>query len=108
MRRYMPLGDLHIDLELRGRARNYSRKLDIGNALAEVTFTVNDILFRKEYFISAPDDVMAVRISSAEKGMITLSAYLDGREDYYDDNRPCAENMILFTGGSGSAGGNSL
>ena len=105
MRRYMPLGDLHIDMELHGRARNYSRKLDIGNAVSEVTFTVNDILFRKEYFISAPDEVMAVRISSAERGMISLSAYLDGREDYYDDNRPCAENMLLFTGGSGSRDG---
>ena len=101
MRRYMPLGDLHIDMELGGRARNYSRKLDIGNAVSEVTFTVNDVLFRKEYFISAPDEVMAVRISSAERGMINLSAYIDGREDYYDDNRPCGKNMLLFTGGSG-------
>ena len=105
MRRYMPLGDLHIDMELGGRARNYSRKLDIGNAVSEVTFTVNDILFRKEYFISAPDEVMAVRISSAERGMINLSAYIDGREDYYDDNRPCGKNMLLFTGGSGSKDG---
>ena len=105
MRRYMPLGDLHIDLELSGRARNYNRRLDIGNAVADVTFTVNDVLYRKEYFISAPDEVMAVRISCAERGMINLSAYIDGREDYYDDNRPCGKNMILFTGGSGSRDG---
>ncbi len=105
MRHYMPLGDLHIDLKLNGRARNYSRKLDIANAAAEVSFTVSDILYKKEYFISSPDEVMVIRLTAAEKGLISLTCCLDGRDDYYDDNRPCESNILLYTGGTGSRDG---
>ena len=38
-------------------------------------------------FVSEPDNVMIVHIS-AENGTVELSAYLDGRNGYYDDNRP--------------------
>lgn len=105
MRHYMPLGDLHIDMELNGRARNYSRILDISNAIAAVSFTVNDILYKKEYFISAPDEVMVIRISAEKQGMVSLSCCLDGRDDYYDNNRPCGKNMLLYDGGTGSRDG---
>lgn len=105
MRRYMPLGELHIDLQLSGKAREYSRSLDIGSAVADASFTVNGVIYTKEYFVSAPDEVMVIRISSSEPASVSLSCYIDGREDYYDDNRPCGENMILFNGGTGSRDG---
>lgn len=105
MRRYMPLGELHIDLQLGGKAREYSRSLDIGSAVADASFTVNGVTYTKEYFVSAPDEVMVIRISSSEPASVSLSCYIDGREDYYDDNRPCGENMILFNGGTGSRDG---
>lgn len=72
MRRYMPLGELKIDLRLDGRAREYSRSLDIGSAVADASFTVNGITYTKEYFVSAPDEVMAVRISASEPGKVSL------------------------------------
>ena len=105
MRRYMPLGELHIDLQLDGKAREYSRSLDIGSAVADASFSVNGVIYTKEYFVSAPDEVMVIRISSSEPASVSLSCYIDGREDYYDDNRPCGENMILFNGGTGSRDG---
>jgi alpha-L-fucosidase 2 len=105
MRRYMPLGELHIDLQLSGKAREYSRSLDIGSAVTDASFTVNGVTYTKEYFVSAPDEVMVIRISSSEPSSVSLSCYIDGREDYYDDNRPCGKNMILFNGGTGSRDG---
>ncbi|WP_297958814.1 glycoside hydrolase family 95 protein [uncultured Ruminococcus sp.] len=105
MRRYMPLGQLKIDLELGGKAREYSRSLDIGSAVADASFTVNGVTYTKEYFISAPDEVMVVRISASEPNMVSLSCCIDSPEDRCDDNRPCAENMILFSGGTGGANG---
>ena len=101
MRRYMPLGNLYIDMDLNGKVREYSRSLDIADAIAETSFSVNGVVYTRKVFASAPDDVIVINITASETAMITLSCYIDGREDYYDDNRPYAENMILYTGGMG-------
>lgn len=105
MRHYMPLGNLYIDMEFDGKVKNYSRSLDLSNACTEVSFSVNDIEYTREVFVSAPDEVMVVHITASESQSITLSCYIDGRDDYYDDNRPCGKNMILYTGGTGSNNG---
>ncbi|MBQ1340604.1 MAG: glycoside hydrolase family 95 protein, partial [Ruminococcus sp.] len=105
MRHYMPLGDLHIDTVLEGKAKDYDLSLDISSAVSQTTFTVNGVRFVREVFVSAPDEVMVIRISADSAASINLSCYIDGRDDYYDDNRPCEKNMLLYTGGTGSRNG---
>lgn len=105
MRRYLPLGELNTELQLDGKAREYSRSLDIGSAVADASFTVNGVTYTKEYFVSAPDDVMVMRIYASEPNSVSLNCYIGGRDEYCDDNRPCGENMILYTGGSGGKDG---
>lgn len=105
MRHYMPFGNLFIDMELNGKVREYSRSLDISNACADVSFCSDGIVYTREVFVSAPDDVMVVHITASAPASVTLNCYIDGRDDYYDDNRPCGENMILYTGGTGSRNG---
>lgn len=104
-RHYMPLGNLYIDMQLGGKAREYTRMLDLKTAVASVSFTVNEITYDRDVFVSAPDNVMVVHISASEPGMINIKAGIDGRDDYYDDCRPCKENAILFNGGTGSRDG---
>ena len=105
MRHYMPLGDLHINMFLGGRAKDYRRTLDIAEAVAETSFTVNDVRYVRTVFVSAPDEVMVVKIASDTPASVSLTCSLDGRDDYYDDNRPCGKNMILYNGGTGSRSG---
>lgn len=105
MRHYMPLGNLNITMEFNGRAKDYLRQLDIGSAVADDSFTVGDVVYTREVFVSAPDEVMVIRITASQPGAVTLSCGIDGRDDYYDDNRPCADNMILYNGGTGSHDG---
>ena len=105
MRHYMPLGNLHIHTYIGGKAKEYVRTLDISTAVSSVSFNVNGIGYTRSVFCSAPDDVMVIDIHSDTPGSITLDCCIDGRDDYYDDNRPCGENMILFTGGTGSRDG---
>ena len=83
----------------------YSRTLDIGEAIARVEYEENGNLFTREYFVSAPDNALMVRIKSSKPGKVFLRADIDGRDGYYDNNRPCGENMIMFSGGSGSENG---
>ncbi|MBR2955478.1 MAG: glycoside hydrolase family 95 protein [Ruminococcus sp.] len=105
MRHYMPLGDLTISMEFGGKARDYSRILDLSTAVTGVSFTANGVLYTRNVFCSAPDQVMVVDIHSDTPNSVSLTCGLGGREDYYDENRPCGDNMIIFTGGTGSADG---
>ncbi len=105
MRHYMPLGDLSINMELDGKVKNYSRSLQLANAVSDVCFTVNDVEYTREVFVSAPDEAMVIHLTASEENKLSFTCNIDGRDDYYDDNRPCGENMILYTGGTGSQDG---
>lgn len=100
-RHYMPLGDLNIHMELGGKISGYSRTLDIENAVAEVHFSAGGVEYTREVFVSAPDEAMVIHISGSEMGSVSLACSIGGREDFYDDNRPCGDNMLLLTGGNG-------
>ena len=96
-RHYMPLGDLNLHMDFAGKAKQYQRSLDLEHALATVRFTANDITYVREAFVSEPDRVLVLHIAASEPGMVNLRATLDGRDDYYDDCRPCTDypNMLV-------------
>ena len=100
MRRYLPLGDLRLHMDLGGKAKEYRRSLDLENACAEISFSVNGLNIVRSVFVSAPDNVMAVKISADSPASINLECFIEGRDDNYDDNRPCGKNMLLYTGGN--------
>lgn len=102
MRRYMPLGDLRIVTALNGRVREYSRTLDISSAVAAVQFTDGEQQFTRNVFVSAPDDVMVIDLHSDTPHGLSIECCLDGRDDCYDDNRPCGKNMFIYTGNYGA------
>lgn len=71
---YMPLGDIKIDFTSCKRARNYKRSLDIANAVANVEYTQDGIEFRREYFASYPDKVIAAKLTASKPALnFTLS-----------------------------------
>lgn len=45
----------------------YRRSLSLDSALATVQFTVNDTNYRRDFFISYPDQVMVVRLTANQK-----------------------------------------
>lgn len=104
-RHYMPLGNLEIHQKIQGKAHQYCRSLDLEQALAAVQFNVNEVNYIRELFVSYPDQIMVLHIAADQKGCISLSVGIDGREDDYDDCRPCAPNTILYTGGTGGKHG---
>ena len=103
-RHYMPLGNLYIDMKLQGAAREYKRGLDLENALAFTEFISGETSYKREVFGSEADRGMVVHLS-AENGTREFSAYIDGRDDYYDDNRPVKDNIIMYSGGTGGKNG---
>jgi len=62
---YLPLGDLLIRHNFNGGSiSSYYRDLNLEQAISTTKFTVNGIEYKREIFTSAPDNVMAIRISA--------------------------------------------
>ncbi|MEV4517048.1 glycoside hydrolase N-terminal domain-containing protein [Dactylosporangium sp. NPDC049525] len=56
---------------------DYSRFLDLSTAVAGVSYLQNGIRFRREVLASAPDQVIAVRLTADRAGQLTFTAKFD-------------------------------
>ncbi len=70
---YVPLGNLEIVMQTKGRVKNYKRSLDLDTAVAASEFTCGNITYKKEYFASNPAKMIVVRLT-AEGGKMTFEA----------------------------------
>jgi len=73
---YAPLGTLVINNSEKGKATNYYRELDLANATSKVTYEMDGVKYTREYFVSAPDQVMVVKLTSSEKGALNFDISL--------------------------------
>ncbi len=81
--RYLPLGDLLIKQNLTDTIPvEYYRDLDLNTAIATVRYKIQGITYRREMFISHPNRVMIIRISSDKKGAVNLSTMLTSKLRY--------------------------
>jgi alpha-L-fucosidase 2 len=97
---YLPLGTLFIDFQYSGEPRNYYRELNISNAVSKVSFEVAGVFYTREYFISYPDKVMVIRLTSSKKGALNFavrfesllnhSEVVSGKELYANGYAPTA------------------
>ena len=70
-RSYEPLANLWIESDSSGSVRDYRRDLDIQSGVATVSYECGGVRFKREVFISAVDDVMAVRITADKPGAVS-------------------------------------
>lgn len=73
---YQPFGDLFLQFKNTGGAVNYKRELDISNAVASTSYSVNGIDFKREYFVSQPNQVLAVHVSASKKASVGFEVSL--------------------------------
>jgi alpha-L-fucosidase 2 len=69
---YAPLGTLFIDFRQTGEAKNYYRELNIADAVSKVSYEINGVTYTREYLVSYPDQIMAIKISSSQKGTLNF------------------------------------
>jgi alpha-L-fucosidase 2 len=70
---YQTIGDLKLEFPgLAEAASDYVRDLDIDGAIATTTFTADGVRYLREVIASAPDGVIAVRLTASRKGAITV------------------------------------
>src|SRR4029078_5259607 len=71
---YETVGDLALTFAQVDAVENYRRDLDLTTATAQVTFPSGGVTFSREVFASAPDQVIAVRLTASRPGQITFEA----------------------------------
>jgi len=71
--KYQPLGDLIIHQQYDGEATQYHRNLDISNATSLTGFTAGGVDYSREMFVSAPDQVIVIRLTSSRQGALNFS-----------------------------------
>ncbi|MCW3805565.1 glycoside hydrolase family 95 protein [Plebeiibacterium marinum] len=74
---YQTVGDLFIEFPHQQNYSNYYRELDISNAISKTSYQVDGTTFNREYFISAPEQVMVVRLTASKKGQISCTLKMD-------------------------------
>jgi alpha-L-fucosidase 2 len=71
---YMPLGDLHIMQDFKGAVPSaYYRDLNIQDAISTTSFTINGVQFKRTVLVSAPDQVMVIRLSSDKAKQLNIT-----------------------------------
>ena len=62
---YLPLGDIVIDFDGVSTIQDYTRSLNLQTAVSKTAFCSDGISFTREAFVSAPHQVMAVKLESS-------------------------------------------
>jgi alpha-L-fucosidase 2 len=74
---YQPIGDLILSFDSTNFT-DYRRELDMETGIAKVTYRQGDVVITRETFVSWPDKVLVMRISSDKPGRISLGAQFRG------------------------------
>src|SRR5882757_3428891 len=77
---YQVLGNLHLAFragDTNAIVTNYRRELNLNDAITRTRFTRAGIEYQREMFVSAPDEVMVLRLGADQPGQISFAANLD-------------------------------
>ncbi|CAM3656286.1 glycosyl hydrolase family 95 catalytic domain-containing protein [Flavobacterium chungbukense] len=92
---YAPLGTLEINNSEKGKAVNYHRELDISNAISKVSYEMAGIKYTREYFVSAPDKVMIIKLTADQKGALNFDINL---KSLLQSNVEVRNNILVIKG----------
>lgn len=79
---FQTLGDLYIDFTDKSEYTDYHRELDLERAMVTVSYAANGNKIERTYFASYPDNVIVMKIKSAQKGKLNFSVGMDRPERF--------------------------
>ena len=92
---YLGLGNLYLDFDHDGEPEDYQRALDLDTACASVRYRIGGVEFHREAFISAPDQVLVLRVTANQPRQIHCTVHL-GSE--IPSNVRAVEGRLLLEG----------
>ncbi|MBK6936880.1 MAG: glycoside hydrolase N-terminal domain-containing protein [Chitinophagaceae bacterium] len=92
---YQPFGDLNLLFANTIGATNYRRELDISNAVAATSYSLNGVNYKREYFVSAPNQSVIVNLTANKKASISFEAVLSSPHKGYSITKQSNNTVIL-------------
>jgi alpha-L-fucosidase 2 len=97
---FQTLGDLWIHNGKQSLYENYYRELDLNDAVVRVNYTQDGVNYRRELFVSRPDQVLVIRMTADKPKQISFTCGMN-RPEYY---KTYTENDQLIMSGTLSDG----
>ncbi|MDR2843748.1 MAG: glycoside hydrolase N-terminal domain-containing protein [Candidatus Symbiothrix sp.] len=94
---YQSLGELWFDTP-QSSAENYVRSLDLSTAIVTTKYTSEGVNYTREYFASAPDNVIVIRITADKGHKINLNLALKRERNAISKGIPSDSGSLLLTG----------
>jgi alpha-L-fucosidase 2 len=97
---YQSLADLFIENTDKSNApeKNYRRELDLDTGIATTTFDLGDDTYIREVFASAPDNIIAVQMTSTKPGGLNARVWLTRERDAHCANNPKDPGELVLSG----------
>ena len=103
---FQTLGDLWLDFEKQSGYENYHRELDLEDAVVRVSYTQEGVQYKREIFVSQPDQIMIVKLTADKPGKISFKSTLTRPEKFITTSE---DNQLIMQGAlSNGKGGNGL
>lgn len=96
IRSYQTFMDLNLKQLAEGKRDDYRRELDLRTGIATTRYTINGMEYEQEVFASVTDDILVVRLSSANKAPVSVALSLARSQDA--QSKIIAKDMILLQG----------
>ena len=92
---FAPLGTMYINQANADNYTNYYRELNISEAISKVSYEINGVKFTREYFVSAPDQIMVIKLTSSQKGALSFDVKFNSLLKY---KATTANNILQVNG----------
>lgn len=92
---YQPLGRLNIKDLNSGEASQYYRQLSLDSAITSISYTRNGVQYKKEYFASHPDKMIAIKLSASQKEALNFDISLTSLIPH---NVKASQKQLTMTG----------
>jgi len=76
---YAPLGTLFLEFDQKSEPQNYRRELNISEAISKVSYEQNGVKYTREYFISYPDQMMVIKLTSSKKRALNFGVKFESQ-----------------------------
>lgn len=71
---FEPVGSLNLLFPGQENYKNYYRELDIEKAIAKTSYTIADVKYTREVFVSIPDQVIVMHLTASKSHSLTFTA----------------------------------
>jgi alpha-L-fucosidase 2 len=84
--KYQSMGALHLFFEKDREYSDYKRWLDLSTGITGTSYVIDGVTYTREVLSSHPDQVIAIRLTASEPGMISFEAEMRGSRNIAHSN----------------------